>query len=298
MPELPDITLYLEALEVRIKGRKLLRARLYNPFLLRTVEPGLEEAQGLRVSGLQRIGKRVAIGLEPEIWLVFHLMVAGRFQWRDESPGRGGRQLLAALEFENGTLILTEAGTRKRASLHILRGSESLRDQDPGGLEIAEADADTFLAAVTRENHTLKRALTDPRILSGVGNAYSDEILHRAGLSPLKLTDKLAADEGLRLFQATRDVLDEWTERLREQGGGEFPKKVTAFRDGMAVHGRFGKPCPNCGTAIQRIRYATNETNYCPRCQTEGRLFADRSLSRLLKKDWPRSIEELELSQR
>ena len=298
MPELPDITLYLEALEVRIKGRKLLRTQLYNPFLLRTVEPGLEDAQGLRVLRLQRIGKRVAIGLEQELWLVFHLMVAGRFQWRDELPGRGGRQLLAALEFENGTLVLTEAGTKKRASLHIIRGSEALRDQDPGGLEISEADAEAFIAAVTRENHTLKRTLTDPRILSGVGNAYSDEILHRAGLSPIKLTHKLTADEGLRLFQATREVLGEWTQRLREQTAGEFPKKVTAFRDGMAVHGRFGKPCPNCGTVVQRIRYATNETNYCPRCQTDGRLLADRSLSRLLKKDWPRSIDELELSQR
>ena len=294
MPELPDITLYLEALAARIKGRRLVRTDLYNPFLLRTAEPALEAAHGRRVLELQRIGKRVAIGLEADIWLVFHLMVAGRFQWRDEPPGRGGRQLLAALQFENGTLTLTEAGTKKRASLHVLSGRESLRNHDPGGLEISRADAEAFLAAVTRENHTLKRALTDPRILSGVGNAYSDEILHRARLSPIKLTDKLDTEEALRLFQATRQVLDEWTERLREQSAGDFPKKVTAFRDGMAVHGRFGKPCPICATTVQRIRYATNETNYCPRCQTDGRLLADRSLSRLLKKDWPRSIDELE----
>ena len=298
MPELPDITVYLEALEPRIMGRKLLESRLYNPFLLRTVEPSLEDAHARRVTALERIGKRVAIELEDEIWLVFHLMIAGRFQWCDELPRRGGRQLLAALQFETGTLVLTEAGTKKRASLHILRGTDSLRGQDPGGLEISEADPETFITALTRDNHTLKRALTDPKIFSGVGNAYSDEILHRARLSPIKLTDKLTDEESLRLFEATRIVLTEWTERLRQETGSQFPKKVTAFREGMAVHGRFGKPCPVCGTTVQRIRYATNETNYCPRCQTNGRLLADRSLSRLLKEDWPRSIEELEARRR
>ena len=294
MPELPDITLYLEALEPRIMGRKLLESRLYNPFLLRTVEPGLEDVHNRRVISLERIGKRVAVGLEDDLWLVFHLMIAGRFQWREELPGRGGRQLVAGFRFETGTLVLTEAGTKKRASLHVLRGADALRAQDPGGLEISDVDAKTFVGALTRDNHTLKRALTDPKIFSGVGNAYSDEILHRARLSPIKLTDKLTAEESLRLFEATRVVLREWTERLRRETGSEFPKKVTAFREGMAVHGRFGKPCPVCGTTVQRIRYATNETNYCPRCQTDGRLLADRSLSRLLKKDWPRSIEELE----
>ncbi len=294
VPELPDITLYLEALESRIGGQKLLRAQIHSPFLLRTVEPPLEGVVGRTVLELERIGKRVAIGFDNEVWLVFHLMIGGRFQWREDWPQRGGRQLLGALEFESGTLALTEAGTKKRASLCIVRGRESLCAHNPGGLELHDADASRFIAALKRENHTLKRALTDPRILSGIGNSYSDEILHRARLSPIKLTDKLTEDEGKNLFAATRDVLTEWTDRLREQNAGEFPKKVTAFRDGMAVHGRFGEPCPTCGTDVQRIRYASNETNYCPRCQTEGRLLADRSLSRLLKKDWPRSIDELE----
>ena len=295
MPELPDITIYLEALENRIKGTRLQRARIHNPFLLRTVDPELEEAIGERVADFARIGKRVTIGFDNEIWLVFHLMIAGRFQWRDDWPEKGGRQLLAALEFESGTLTLTEAGTKKRASLHIVRGRDALETLDPGGLEIHKANSEEFVEALTRRNHTLKRALTDPKIFSGIGNAYSDEILHRAGLSPIKLTDKLTAEESLRLFEATRAVLEEWTNRLREENAGEFPRTVTAFRDGMSVHGRFGQPCPRCGTDVQRIRYATNETNYCPRCQTEGRLLADRSLSRLLKKDWPRSIDELEL---
>lgn len=294
MPELPDITLYIEALEARIGGRKLLRGRIFSPFVLRTVEPNLEEAYGRRVEAIRRVGKRIAIGLERELWLVFHLMIAGRFQWRDRLPERRGRQVLAALEFESGTLVLTEAGTQKRASLHILRGADALRAQDRGGIEISGADPDTFLATLRRDNHTLKRALTDPKIMSGIGNAYSDEILHRAQLSPLKLTAKVTVEESLRLLEASRTVLGEWTARLRAETADSFPAHVTAFREGMAVHGRFGKPCPVCGTTIQRIRYAANETNYCPRCQTGGRLLADRALSRLLKKDWPRSIEELE----
>ena len=298
MPELPDICLYLEGLDARVTGQKLLRVQIRNPFLLRSVEPPVEAAQGLEVTELRRLGKRIAIGFDADLWFVFHLMIAGRLQWRDRWPERAGRQLLAALEFETGTLTLTEAGTKKRASLYVLRGTDALGAHDPGGLELHDADADTFFEAITRENHTLKRALTDPGILSGIGNAYSDEILHRAGLSPIKLTDKLTVMEGKKLYAAARAVLTEWTERLRERSRGDFPKKVTAFHQEMAVHGRFGQPCPRCGTEVQRIRYASNETNYCPRCQTGGRLLADRSLSRLLKKDWPRSIEELEVRQR
>ena len=298
MPELPDITVYLQALETRIVGRKLLRTRLNNPFLLRSVEPSLEAMHGRCVSALQRLGKRIAIGFDDDVWLVFHLMIAGRFQWHEAIPSRGARRFLLALQFDSGTLVLTEAGTRKRASLHIVRGSEALRGHDPGGLEVLEADADAFIAALTRSNHTLKRALTDPKILSGIGNAYSDEILHRARLSPVQLTGRLTPLESVRLFEAARAVLREWTERLRRQTGHGFPAKVTAFREGMAVHGRFGKPCPDCGTAVQRIRYAAHETHYCPRCQTGGRLLADRALSRLLKKDWPRSIEALESKRR
>lgn len=294
MPELPDIALYLEALEQRIHGRRLHQTRILSPFLVRTVEPPVEAADGLRVIALRRIGKRLAIGFEESLWFVFHLMIAGRFQWHEAVQKGRGRQLLAWFRFEGGTLTLTEAGTKKRASLHVVRGENDLRALDPAGLEIATASLGDFQAALTRENHTLKRTLTDPRILSGIGNAYSDEILHRARLSPVTWSTRLSSAEIERLYEATRSVLDEWTERLRRKSAGEFPKRVTAFHEEMAVHGRYGDPCPVCGTSVQRIRYATNETNYCPRCQTGGKLLADRALSRLLKRDWPRSIEELE----
>jgi formamidopyrimidine-DNA glycosylase len=294
MPELPDITLYLEALRERIHGRKLERLRIVSPFLLRTVEPPVDALCGQRVESLRRIGKRIAMGFEPDLWLVFHLMIAGRFQWRAQWPAKAGRLTAALFDFGAGTLELTEAGTKKRASLHVVRGAAGLAMHDPQGLEVAAATLPEFRAALRRENHTLKRALTDPRILSGIGNAYSDEILHRAGLSPVALTLRLTDDEFSRLHAATLGVLDEWTRRLRADNAGEFPRKVTAFHDEMAVHGRFGLPCPVCGTRVQRIRYVSNETNYCPRCQTGGRLLADRSLSRLLKSDWPRSIDELE----
>jgi formamidopyrimidine-DNA glycosylase len=294
MPELPDITIYVEALRERILGHRLERLRIVSPFLLRTAEPAPSEGVGLRIRDLRRLGKRIAVGFEADLWFVFHLMIAGRFQWRAEWPARTGRLTAALFAFAPGTLELTEAGTKKRASLHVVRGAEQLEAHNPGGLEIDVASARAFRAALLSENHTLKRALTDPRVFSGIGNAYSDEILHRAQLSPVMLTSKLAEDESSRLFEATRTVLREWTERLRGENSGRFPAKVTAFHAAMAVHGRFGSPCPNCGTKIQRIRYSTNETNYCPRCQTGGRLLADRALSRLLKQDWPRSIEELE----
>ena len=292
MPELPDITVYIEALEARAVGRRLERVRLASPFLLRTFEPPLGAALGRRVVGLRRIGKRIAFELEGELWLVLHLMIAGRLHWQE--PGAKARRGLAAFEFENGSLVLTEAGTKKRASLHVVQGRAALDELDRGGLEPLEIDLEEFRSALVRENHTLKRGLTDPRLFSGIGNAYSDEILHRARLSPTALTQRLGEDEVLRLYEATRATLREWTARLRSETGDAFPEKVTAFRPGMAVHGRYGKPCPDCGTAVQRIRYAENETNYCPRCQTGGRLLADRSLSRLLKDDWPRSIDELE----
>jgi formamidopyrimidine-DNA glycosylase len=292
MPELPDVTVYIEALESRVLGRRLERVRLASPFLLRTTDPSLGEALGRRVTALRRIGKRIAIGLAGELWLVLHLMIAGRLHWQD--PGAKTRRGLAAFEFDNGTLVLTEAGTKKRAALHVVRGGDALEEFDRGGLEPLESQLEDFRAALTRENHTLKRALTDPRLFSGIGNAYSDEILHRAQLSPTVLSQRLSEEEILRLHAATRATLGEWTARLRSETGEAFPEKVSAFRPGMAVHGRYGKPCPVCGTAVQRIRYAENETNYCPRCQTGGRLLADRSLSRLLKDDWPRSIEELE----
>jgi formamidopyrimidine-DNA glycosylase len=290
MPELPDITLYLEALEARILNRPLEGVRLVSPFLLRTVEPPLKATQGKRVRALRRVGKRIAIGLEDELWLVLHLMIAGRLHWKKPGAGLAGRQALAAFDFPNGTLTLTEAGAKKRASLHVLRGEDALRAQDPGGLEVFEADLEAFRGALLRENHTLKRALTDPRLFSGIGNAYSDEILHRARLSPLAMTGKLDADEIRRLYDATRAGLADWIERLRRHYGQTFPEKVTAFRPDMAVHGKYGKPCPVCGTTVQRIRYADNETNYCPHCQTGDRLLADRALSRLLGKDWPRAI--------
>ncbi len=308
MPELPDITVYLEALEARILNRPLEGVRLASPFLLRTYDPPLKAVQGKHVLALRRLGKRIAIGLEDELWLILHLMIAGRLHWqacrsaptpsRRWEPGKGaklaGRYALAAFDFPNGTLTLTEAGAKKRASLHVVRGEEALRAHDPGGLEVFVAEPEAFRNALLRENHTLKRALTDPRLFSGIGNAYSDEILHRARLSPLAMTEKLGADEIQRLYEAIRASLTDWTARLRRHYGDTFPEKVTAFRPDMAVHGKYGKSCPVCGTAVQRIRYADNETNYCPRCQTGGQLLADRALSRLLRKDWPRTIDELE----
>ena len=294
MPELPDISLYCEALEQRILGRRLERARLNTPFLLRSVEPPLDAVVGATVSSIERIGKRIAIGFDNDHWLVFHLMIAGRLHWRDTAHAKLPKQIAVALDFVNGSLTLTEAGTKKRASLYVVRGRANLAQHDPGGLEIDTATLATFQATLQQRNHTLKRALTDPRLLSGIGNAYSDEILHRAKLSPVALTSRLSSAEFERLLAATREVLAEWSRRLHEQAGGEFPKRVTAFHDEMAVHGRYGMPCPVCGTKVQRIRYADNETNYCPRCQTGGRLLADRSLSRLLKSDWPKSIDELE----
>jgi formamidopyrimidine-DNA glycosylase len=294
MPELPDITLYCEALEQRVLGCRLERARLNSPFLLRSVEPRLDAVIGASVAAIRRIGKRIAIGFDDDHWLVLHLMIAGRLHWRDTPPKTLPKQTAIALDFTNGSLTLTEAGTKKRASLYVVRGRADLAQHDPGGLEIAAATVATFQAVLQQRNHTLKRALTDPRLLSGIGNAYSDEILHRARLSPVALTGRLSTADCERLLSATREVLGEWSRRLREQTGREFPNHVTAFHDEMAVHGRYGKPCPVCGTKVQRIRYASNETNYCPRCQTGGRLLADRSLSRLLKSDWPKSIEELE----
>ncbi len=293
MPELPDITIYLEALERRILGQLLVRVRVNSPFLLRTFEPPLVAVEGKRVRRLKRIGKRIAIGLDDDLWLVLHLMIAGRLHWKDAGAKLAGKQNLAAFDFESGTLTLTEAGAKRRAGLWILQGAAALAELDPGGLEVLSATFAQFETELKRENHTLKRALADPHSFSGIGNAYSDEILHAAQLSPLAQTQKLSTDETRRLFDAVRDVLKEWTDRLREQAGENFPEKVTAFRPEMAVHGRFGKPCPVCGAPVQRIRYADNETNYCPRCQTGGRILADRSLSRLLKNDWPRSLDEL-----
>ena len=295
MPELPDITVYLEALDRRICGHALDGVRLASPFLLRTVEPPLAAAEGKRVVALRRLGKRIAIGLEDGLWLVLHLMIAGRLHWKEAGAAiPGGRRGLAGFDFATGTLLLTEAGSRKRASLHLVRGEAALAAHNPGGLEVMDARGAAFAAALTAHNHTLKRALTDARLLSGIGNAYSDEILHRARLSPVAMTRSLSPPEMARLHAATRATLAEWCERLRAETGEGFPAKVTAFRTGMAVHGRYGKPCPECGTAIQRIRYAANETNYCPRCQVGGKVLADRALSRLLKGDWPRRIEELE----
>jgi formamidopyrimidine-DNA glycosylase len=293
MPELPDVTVYIEALEKRIVGQPLLGVRLASPFLLRTVEPPIGAVHGKRVHGLRRLGKRIALGLEDDLGLVLHLMINGRLHWKEPGAKLAGRYALAAFDFPNGTLSLTEFGPKKRASLHLVRGEAALLEHDPGGLEVFEIDLDAFCTALTRENHTLKRALTDPRLFSGIGNAYSDEILHRARLSPLAMTGKLSAEESARLYAATRATLVDWTERLRAHYGDDFPEKVTAFRPEMAVHGKYQKPCPDCGTAVQRIRYADNETNYCPRCQTGGQLLADRAFSRLLRKDWPRTIDEL-----
>jgi formamidopyrimidine-DNA glycosylase len=293
MPELPDITVYVEALERRILHQPLETVRLSSPFLVRTYEPPLDTAHGKRVTSLRTLGKRIAFGLEDELWLVLHLMIAGRLHWKKPGAKPPGKRGLAAFDFPEGTLILTEAGTKKRASLHVLRGAQSLAGMDPGGIDVMSAAAEQFSGRLTEANHTLKRALTDPRKFSGIGNAYSDEILHRARLSPVKLTQKLTPEEIERLFEATRTTLAEWVNRLRTETGDGFPEKVTAFREEMAVHGKFAQPCPVCQTPVQRIRYASNETNYCARCQTGGKLLADRSLSRLLKKDWPKSIDEL-----
>ena len=298
MPELPDIAAYLHALEPRIVGQPILQIRLASPFLLRTADPPLTEVQGRTVRELRRIGKRIAIGVEGDLWLVLHLMIAGRLHWRPPGAKLSGRQNLAAFDFPKGSLVLTEAGAKRRASLHLLQGEEALRSIDPGGIDIFASDLDSFRDALRAENRTLKRALTDPRIVSGIGNAYSDEILHAAQLSPISLTRKLKPEEWERLFTATRDTLKLWMDRLRNDAENAFPEKVTAFRKEMAVHGRYGKPCPRCGEKIQRIRYADNETNYCPRCQTGGRLLADRSLSRLLQSDWPRTLDELEALKR
>ncbi|MEO8565358.1 MAG: DNA-formamidopyrimidine glycosylase family protein [Betaproteobacteria bacterium] len=293
MPELPDVTVYVEALERRVVGHRLEEIRLNSPFVLRTVTPPLAEAQGRRVTGVRRLGKRIVIALEREMFLVLHLMIAGRLRWLPGGAKPPARITLATVAFDNGVLAFTEAGTRKRASLHLVRGAAALAEFDRGGVELDDIDATAFAARLTQENHTLKRALTDPRLFSGIGNAYSDEILHRARLSPLALTHKLSAEEIGRLFASAKAVLGEWTERLRREAGENFPEGVTAFRPQMAVHGRFGKPCPDCGAPVQRIVYADNETNYCANCQTRGTVLADRALSRLLKASWPRSIDEL-----
>ena len=293
MPELPDITVYIEALESRVAGQTLERVRIAKPFLLRSVDPPISSANGKRVIGIRRMGKRIVLELEDDLFLVIHLMIAGRLRWLPAGAKVPGKLGLAAFDFPNGTLILTEAGSKRRASLWLVRGEKSLEQFERGGLEVLEASREQFTERLTRENHTLKRSLTDPRLFSGIGNAYSDEILHRARLSPVKHTRRLSEEEIARLFDATRTVLVEWTDRLRKESANDFPAKVTAFREEMAVHGKYGKPCPVCATPVQRIRYADNETNYCPRCQTEGRLLADRALSRLLKQDWPKSIDEL-----
>jgi formamidopyrimidine-DNA glycosylase len=298
VPELPDIAAYVEALEPRVLGRTLERVRLGNPFLLRTLEPPPASAEGRVVRGLRRIGKRIAIGVEGDVWLVLHLMIAGRLHWRPPHPKLGGRQNLAAFDFAHGSLTLTEAGSQRRASLHVVRGEEGLRSLDPGGIDVFAADLAAFREALIFENHTLKRALTDPRTFSGIGNAYSDEILHAARLSPIAQTRKLTEEEIARLHAAARETLEMWLDRLRAEARQKFPEKVTAFREGMAVHGRYGQPCPRCGEKVLRIRYAGNETNYCARCQTGGKVLADRGLSRLLGKDWPRTLEELEALKR
>ncbi len=298
MPELPDIAAYLHALEARIVGQPLERVRLASPFLLRTVRPRLEDLEGHRVRSLRRIGKRIAFEFDNGMWAVLHLMIAGRLHWRPAGAKLGGRNMLAAFDFPSGSLVLTEAGAKRRASLHLFADEAEMQSVDPGGVEVLAIDLEAFRAALMAENRTLKRALTDPRILSGIGNAYSDEILHAAKLSPILLTHKLSADEWARLFAATRETLQIWIDRLTAEADGDFPEKVTAFRKDMAVHGRFGEPCPRCGSPVQRIRYADNETNYCAVCQTGGKVLADRSLSRLLGKDWPRTLDELEALKR
>ena len=294
MPELPDITVYLEQLQARIGGQPLEKIRLVSPFLLRTVEPPWRSAEGRRVEALRRLGKRIVIGLEDDLFLVLHLMIAGRLRWREPGAKIPGRLGLAAFDFPQGSLIFTEAGTRKRASLHVVQGEEALAAHDPGGLEVLEASLKDFAAALKKQNHMVKRALTDARLFSGIGNAYSDEILHWVRLSPFKLTRQLDGEEVARLYEGARAVLREWTERLRVEAGGDFPEKVTAFREGMAVHGRYGRPCPVCGKPVQRVVRAGSEFNYCAQCQTGGKVFADRALSRLLGRDWPRTLEEFE----
>jgi formamidopyrimidine-DNA glycosylase len=293
MPELPDVTVYVEALQKRILGQPLTALRLASPFVLRTVDPSPSDLAGKHVIDLTRMGKRIVIALEDDRFIVIHLMIAGRFKWLTKGAKVPGKVGLAAFDFPNGTLLLTEAGSKKRASLHLMRDRAAVDALDPGGIEVLETDLPTFRAALTRARHTLKRTLTDPHLFSGIGNAYSDEILHRARLSPVQMSTSLSDEEIERLFRATRDTLLDWTDRLRRESGDAFPEKVTAFRQGMAVHGRYGKPCPDCGSPVQRIVYAENDTNYCARCQTDGRLLADRALSRLLKGDWPKSIDEL-----
>jgi formamidopyrimidine-DNA glycosylase len=293
VPELPDVVVCIEALRERILGRKFIRAQIRGPFLLRSFAPPVSAAEGQSVTEVRRVGKQIAIGFENGVWLVFHLMIAGRLHWK--AVAKVGGKNLAALEFENGFLLLTEAGTQHRAAIRMAEGEDGLRVLSAGGIEPLDATLEEFAAALRSANHTLKRALTDPHLFSGIGNAYSDEILHRAQLSPIAMTFKLTDDQIARLYAATRDSLVEWTGRLRAEAAGKFPEKVTAFRDGMAVHGRYGEPCPRCGSKVQRIRYASNETNYCPTCQTGGKLLADRGLSRLLREDWPRTLDELEM---
>jgi formamidopyrimidine-DNA glycosylase len=294
MPELPDIAAYIGALSPRIIGHRLERLRIANPFLVRTIAPSPAALEGRHILSLARLGKRIVFGFEADLFAIVHLMIAGRFRWRPPGAAIPGKIGLAAFDFDNGTLLLTEAGSRRQASLHIVFGPEAVRGFDPGGLEVLEASIDEFAARLTRHNHTLKRALTDPHIFSGIGNAYSDEILHAAKLSPMKLTSSLTREEITRLFEATTTTLTLWTRRLLDEAAEGFPEKVTAFRDGMAVHGRYGKPCPACAAPIQRIVYARNEANYCSRCQTGGKLLSDRALARLLKDDWPRTLDELE----
>ena len=297
MPELPDVTVYVEALRERIVGHRFLKALIRGPFLLRSVAPPLTAAEGKTVVAVRRVGKRIAIGVEDELWIVIHLMIAGRLHWKMGAAKLGAKSL-AVFEFDNGSLSLTEAGSQHRASLHMASGEAGLEALDAGGIEVLDTDLEAFAERLQSSNHTLKRALTDPRLFSGIGNAYSDEILHRARMSPVALTQRLQPEEVARLFAATRDSLIEWTNRLRQEAAGKFPEGVTAFREEMAVHGRYGQPCPRCGAKIQRIRYASNETNYCPQCQTAGKLLADRGLSRLLREDWPRTLEELEALKR
>ena len=294
MPELPDITVYIEALDARIRGASLERVRLASPFVLRSFDPSISDAHGRVVTGLRRVGKRIVIALEGDLFLVIHLMIAGRLHWKPAGAKVPGKVGLAAFDFSTGTLTLTEAGTKKRAAIHLVTGEQALAGLDPGGLEPLACTAEELSAAITRENHTLKRALTDPHILSGIGNAYSDEILHTARLSPVRQTRALSDGEHARLFEAIRSTLYDWIVRLRQSAGGDFPEGVTAFRPEMAVHGRYGRPCPDCGAPVQRIRHADNETNYCAKCQTGGKLLADRALSRLLRADWPRTLEEME----
>jgi formamidopyrimidine-DNA glycosylase len=297
VPELPDVAIYIEALESRVLGQTLDQIRLKSPFLLRSVDPPPAAFHGRKAASIRRVGKRIALGFEGGLWAVLHLMIAGRLHWKKKGAPLNGKYALASFDFSNGSLTLTEAGSKRRASLHLASGEEAVAALDPGGLEPLDASPHQFASALARENHTLKRALTDPRLFSGIGNAYSDEILHRACLSPVALTSRLSSSDAARLHQATRAVLLEWMDKLRKEAAGEFPEKVTAFREDMAVHGRFGLPCPVCGQKVQRIRRADNETNYCPQCQTGGKLLADRALSRLLREDWPRSIEELESRQ-